>query len=57
MPEGVVAVILKDGRLLVIRRSDSVPFAGYWASVSGKIEPGERQEASSTSRTIREARA
>ncbi len=45
MREGVVAVIVNDGRLLVIRRSEGVPFAGYWAAASGKIEPGERQEA------------
>lgn len=30
--------------MLVIRRSSHVPFAGYWAPVSGKLEAGERPE-------------
>ncbi len=30
--------------MLVIRRSADVPFPGYWAPVSGKIEAGERPE-------------
>jgi 8-oxo-dGTP pyrophosphatase MutT (NUDIX family) len=42
--EGVVAVIARRGRVLVVRRAPGVPFPGYWTPLSGKIEPGERQE-------------
>ncbi|MEX2208502.1 MAG: NUDIX domain-containing protein [Myxococcota bacterium] len=43
MLEGIVAVIARDGRVLVIRRAQGIPFAGYWAPLSGRLEPGESQ--------------
>jgi 8-oxo-dGTP diphosphatase len=51
--EGVVAVISRRRRVLVIRRADGVPFAGYWTPLSGKIEPGELQ-ADALVREVRE---
>ena len=30
--------------MLLIRRGATVPDAGYWAPITGKIEPGESQE-------------
>ena len=30
--------------MLVIRRAEGLPFAGYWTPVSGRLEPGESQE-------------
>lgn len=47
-----MAVISRGERVLVIRRSNEVPFPDYWSPVSGKIEPGERQEAA----VVREVR-
>ncbi len=44
MLEGIVAVISRQRRVLVIRRGPHVPFAGYWAPLSGRIEAGELQE-------------
>ncbi|WP_049569176.1 NUDIX hydrolase [Streptomyces sp. SBT349] len=41
--EAVVAVLRRDGRVLVIRRGPEARFSGYWAPLSGTIEPGERQ--------------
>lgn len=41
--EGVVAVLREDGRVLVIRRGPGVPEPGYWAPLSGTVEPGEAQ--------------
>jgi 8-oxo-dGTP diphosphatase len=41
--EGIVAVIARRGRVLVIRRAEGVPFPGYWAPLSGRMEPGESQ--------------
>jgi 8-oxo-dGTP diphosphatase len=41
--EGVVVVVVRDGRLLVIRRSAGVPAGGAWCFVGGAIEPGESQ--------------
>ena len=43
MLDGVVAVLCRTGRLLVIRRAAGVSFAGYWSPLSGKVEPGELQ--------------
>lgn len=47
MPEpkrdAVVAVLVRGGRFLVIRRGPQVPRAGYWMPVSGRVEPGETQ--------------
>ena len=44
MDEGIVAVVRRKQAVLVIRRGADVPFAGYWAPVSGKIETGERPQ-------------
>ena len=44
MLEAIVAVISRRRRVLVIRRAEGVPFGGYWAPLSGRIEPGELQE-------------
>jgi len=43
--QAVVAVILHEGKLLVIKRAASVSFAGHWTPPSGRIEPGETQAA------------
>lgn len=44
-PEAIVAVVTRGDTILFIRRGPSVPDAGYWAPLSGTIEPGESQEA------------
>lgn len=49
----IVAVIRRDGRILVVRRGPDAIMSGYWAPPSGRIEPGETQEAA-VSREIRE---
>lgn len=43
MLEGIVAVITRGSRVLVIQRAQGVPFPGYWAPLSGRLEPGESQ--------------
>ena len=43
LPEAVVAVIARNNRVLLIQRGPDVPSAGYWAPLSGKIEPKEGQ--------------
>src|SRR5258707_12645678 len=40
--EAVVAVIVKDGKTLLIERP-SGPWVGWGGPVSGKVEPGESQ--------------
>ncbi len=52
MLEAVVAVITKGDKVLLIERAPSVRGAGYWAPVSGEVEPGESQKAA----VVREAR-
>lgn len=42
--EGAVAVIVRDGRMLVIRRSRSVVAPGAYCFPGGGIEPGESEE-------------
>lgn len=42
--EAVVAVLVDAGRVLVIRRGPRAVFPGYWAPLSGRVEPGERQD-------------
>lgn len=42
--QGVVAVIERDGRWLMIRRSEGVIAPGYWCFPGGGIEPGESPE-------------
>ena len=53
MLEAIVAVISRRRRVLVIQRGPHVPFAGYWAPLSGRIEPGE-QQADALVREVRE---
>ena len=45
MLDAIVAVITKGDRALLIQRGPGVRGAGYWAPVSGEVEPGESQEA------------
>jgi 8-oxo-dGTP diphosphatase len=42
--EAIVAVLLRADRVLVIRRGPESARSGYWAPLSGKLEPGETQE-------------
>jgi len=42
---GVVAILSRGRQVLLIQRGADVPFAGYWAPLSGKLEPGESIEA------------
>jgi 8-oxo-dGTP pyrophosphatase MutT (NUDIX family) len=44
IPEAVVAVIRRGGRVLVIQRGPASMLPGYWSPPSGRIEPGESQE-------------
>src|SRR5260370_27856893 len=53
LPEAVVAVITKEGKVLLIQRGPDVPGAGYWAPLSGKIEAREDQ-AGALVREVRE---
>ncbi|HME71894.1 MAG TPA: NUDIX hydrolase [Myxococcota bacterium] len=53
MLEAVVAIVTMGTKVLFIRRGPSVPNAGYWAPLSGKIEAGEDQ-ASAVIREVRE---
>jgi len=41
--KAVVAVVVEEGRFLLIRRGASVPDPGYWAPVTGVIAPGEAE--------------
>jgi len=50
--EAVVVVIVSGRQVLLIRRGVGMPDPGYWAPPSGKIEPGESQEAA----VVREVR-
>lgn len=43
LPEAVVAVVVRDRRVLVIQRAPGVPRPGFWTPLSGRIEPGETQ--------------
>jgi mutator protein MutT len=40
----VAGALARDGRLLLARRSDSDPLAGFWELPGGKVEPGETPE-------------
>jgi 8-oxo-dGTP diphosphatase len=51
--KGVVAVVLRGDRMLVIRRAAAVADPGYWAPVSGTVEPDEG-EAAAVAREVRE---
>ncbi len=41
--QGVVIVVLREGRFLMIRRAAGVLAGGSWCFVGGGIEPGETQ--------------
>lgn len=43
LPEAIVAIIRRDGRMLVIQRGPGSILPGYWSPPSGRIEPGESQ--------------
>ncbi len=43
MTEGVVVVVRRNGRFLVIRRALHIRAGGAWCFVGGGIEPGESQ--------------
>jgi 8-oxo-dGTP diphosphatase len=45
MLDAVIAVITKGGKILLIQRAANIRGGGYWAPVSGEVEPGESQEA------------
>ncbi|MBI3304035.1 MAG: NUDIX domain-containing protein [Deltaproteobacteria bacterium] len=45
MPDAIAAVVTSGNKVLFICRGPTVPGAGYWAPPSGKLEPGESQEA------------
>lgn len=40
---GVVAVIRRENRYLVIRRAEGIRAGGMWCFVGGAVEPGETQ--------------
>lgn len=44
LPVVAVALVDRDGRLLVQQRPDGKPMAGLWEFPGGKIEPGETPE-------------
>jgi len=49
--DAIVAVITNGDKVLLIQRAPTVRGGGYWAPVSGEVEPGESQEAA----VVREA--
>ncbi|KMS74983.1 DNA mismatch repair protein MutT [Streptomyces viridochromogenes] len=51
--EAIVAVLLRAGRVLAIRRGPAVARPGYWQPISGRIEPGETQR-EAVAREVRE---
>ncbi|MGY6025366.1 NUDIX domain-containing protein [Streptomyces spinosirectus] len=42
--EAIVAVVRREERVLVIQRGPLARWPGYWAPLSGRLEPGETQE-------------
>lgn len=44
MREAIVAIIKRDNTVLIIERGPEARRPGYWAPLSGTIEPGESQE-------------
>lgn len=52
VPDAVMAVVWRDGRVLMTRRGPAAAMSGYWAPPSGRVEPGESQEAA----VVREVR-
>jgi mutator protein MutT len=51
--QGVVAVIERDGALLVIQRAAGIPLGGAWCFPGGGVRPGE-SEAAAVIREVRE---
>jgi 8-oxo-dGTP diphosphatase len=45
MKDAIVSAIIKGNKILMIERAPRTLYAGFWAPVSGKVEPGETQEA------------
>jgi 8-oxo-dGTP diphosphatase len=45
MLDAVIAVITKGDKVLLVQRAPGIRGGGYWAPVSGEVEPGESQEA------------
>ena len=45
LSNAIVAVIVRGDKILLVERGAGVPFTGYWGPLSGKVEPGESQEA------------
>ncbi|WP_341502011.1 NUDIX domain-containing protein [Gallaecimonas sp. GXIMD4217] len=43
--EAVVAVIVHQGKVLVIKRAKGLPGGGHWTPPAGRVEPGEAQAA------------
>ena len=50
--DGILLLIRSEGRFLLVRRAEGVPFGGKWALVSGKIEAREEPKEAA----IREAK-
>ena len=44
MPEAIVGIIRRAGRVLVIQRGPGTTFAGHWSPPTGRLESGETQE-------------
>jgi len=51
--KGIVAVVVRDADVLLVRRGPTVPSPGYWAPVAGSVEAGET-EADAVRREVRE---
>ena len=41
--DAVMAIIRKEDRFLLIKRGETIPAAGYWCPVSGRVKIGETQ--------------
>lgn len=44
LSDAIVAVTIHGDKILLIERAPRGLYSGYWAPVSGKVEPGESQE-------------
>jgi len=44
MRDAIVSVITNGDKILTIERAPRGLYVGFWAPVSGKVEPGESQE-------------
>ncbi|GAB3401391.1 NUDIX hydrolase [Flindersiella endophytica] len=42
-PDAIVALLRKADRYLIILRAPKIAAGGYWAPLSGRLEPGETQ--------------